>query len=96
MRYLTNVATLKFSPEKCTGCARCVEVCPHEVFMMDGKRAKIIDQDACMECGACARNCAYGALTVNSGVGCASALINGMITGSSPTCGCAEDDVSCC
>jgi ferredoxin len=47
-----------------------------------------MDKDLCMECGACALNCEYGAITVNSGVGCAAALINSMVTGGPPTCGC--------
>ncbi len=32
-----------------------------------------------MECGACARNCPAGAVTVKSGVGSAAAIINGML-----------------
>ena len=88
MIYLKDVTTLKLISEACVGCGRCVEVCPHEVFEMRDRKAVIIEKDACMECGACAKNCAYGALTVNAGVGCAAALINGMVTGSEPSCGC--------
>ncbi len=51
-------------------------------------RAVVTDKDLCMECGACALNCEFGAIAVNTGVGCAAALINGMITGGAPTCGC--------
>jgi NAD-dependent dihydropyrimidine dehydrogenase PreA subunit len=90
MKYLADVVTLKYAEEKCTGCGRCVEVCPQGVFEMHDKRAAITDRDLCMECGACARNCDFGAIAVNSGVGCASAIINGMITGGEPTCGCSE------
>ncbi len=88
MRYLANVATLKLDKEKCTGCARCVEVCPRQVIAMGDKKAHIVDRDACIECGACQRNCAFGALTVVSGVGCAQALFNAMITGGEPVCDC--------
>jgi hypothetical protein len=52
-----------------------------------------------MECGACARNCDFGAITVNAGVGCAAAIINSMITGGEATCGCsgaAGGSASCC
>lgn len=91
MKYLSNVASLTFFPEKCTGCGRCAEVCPHRVFMLREKRAFITDRDKCMECGACASNCAFGALAVDKGVGCAAALINSMITGGEPTCGCSSD-----
>jgi hypothetical protein len=49
-----------------------------------------------MECGACALNCEFGAIAVNTGVGCAAALINGMITGGPPTCGCDNTPGSVC
>ena len=75
-RYLRNVATLKLEQDACTGCGRCVEVCPHQVFGLPGKRACIVDFDACMECGACARNCSAAAITVDAGVGCATGIIN--------------------
>ncbi|HSV96123.1 MAG TPA: mercury methylation ferredoxin HgcB [Spirochaetota bacterium] len=88
MKYLKNVASLVYEAEKCTGCGRCVEVCPHGVFVMRDKRAGITDADFCMECGACDRNCRFGAIKVNSGVGCAAAIIGGMLTGGEPVCGC--------
>lgn len=75
-RYLRNVATLELNPEACIGCHRCVEVCPHQVFTLEQKRAHIVDLDACMECGACAMNCPSAAIRVDAGVGCASGLIN--------------------
>ena len=31
----------------------CLEVCPHMVFRMAGKRAEMVDRDRGMECGAC-------------------------------------------
>lgn len=96
MKYLRNVSTLRYYPDRCTGCERCVEVCPHGVFEMHRRKARITDKDACMECGACARNCAFGAITVDAGVGCASAVINGMITGGAPSCDCSSDAGTCC
>jgi len=74
-RYLEGVATLELDRALCVGCGRCLEVCPHQVFEMDGKRAKVVDKDACMECGACALNCPVAALSVDAGVGCASGMI---------------------
>lgn len=88
MKYLAGVSSLEYFADKCAGCGRCVEVCPRAVFVMLGKKAAVVDRDACMECGACQRNCAYGAIKVDAGVGCASAIINGMITGGGATCGC--------
>jgi NAD-dependent dihydropyrimidine dehydrogenase PreA subunit len=96
MKYLANVTTLNYVPEKCSGCGRCVEVCPRGVFEMQDKRAAITDKDLCMECGACALNCEFGALSVNSGVGCAAAIINSMITGGPPSCDCSDGASSCC
>ena len=98
LRYLTGVTTLEYDETKCNGCRMCIEVCPHEVFRMVDKRAKIVDLNACMECGACALNCEPGALTVDSGVGCATAIIMGAIKGTEPTCGCEDDggNGACC
>ena len=75
-RYLAGVVTLELSEGACIGCGRCVEVCPHQVFEIEGKRAKLADRDACMECGACALNCPVAAISVDAGVGCATGLIN--------------------
>jgi len=101
MKYLIGVATLSYDESACTGCGRCTEVCPHRVFERQGGKVRIADLDGCMECGACARNCAEGAISVDSGVGCAAAIINGMITGGEPACGCdstgsGESDSSTC
>ena len=94
-RYLKNVATLNLACEKCIGCGRCAEVCPHRVFSINERKAQIVDKDPCMECGACAKNCPTNALTVKSGVGCAQAVIIGWFTGSEPSCGCSSDE-GCC
>lgn len=93
-RYLKNVTTLSFSAEKCVGCEKCTQVCPHGVFKMDGKKAVIAEKDVCMECGACTLNCPVGAIEVNAGVGCATAIIMSWFTGKEPTCGCSDD--GCC
>jgi len=96
MRYIEHVVTLSFDPDRCTGCARCVEVCPHAVFAYVDKRAVLVDRGACMECGACARNCEPGAIEVRSGVGCAAGVIAGMLRGGPPTCDCGGGDAACC
>ena len=79
--YLQNVATLKLNRDACIGCGSCVEVCPHRVFVMDGKKALLKHLDACMECGACALNCPTSAIAVESGVGCASGMLNEWLSG---------------
>jgi len=87
-KYLSNVASLEYFSDKCTGCGLCTIVCPHGVFVLDAGLARITDRDRCMECGACAKNCAFGAIVVKAGVGCASAIIKGWLTGTEPSCGC--------
>jgi NAD-dependent dihydropyrimidine dehydrogenase PreA subunit len=88
LSYLKNGETLFLDQGKCNGCMECIEVCPHAVYEMSGGKSRIADRGACMECGACARNCAPGAIRVKAGVGCAAAIIGGMLRGTSPTCGC--------
>jgi NAD-dependent dihydropyrimidine dehydrogenase PreA subunit len=90
LHYLQNVVTLQLDQELCTGCRRCLEVCPHGVFTLKDKRAHIIDLDACIECGACAKNCAWNAITVQAGVGCAAALLHSKWSKTPVTCGCSE------
>lgn len=94
-RYLPGVVSLQLDQTKCKGCRLCTEVCPHGVFEVVNRRSSIVDRDACMECGACASNCESGAITVNSGVGCATAIIYGALTGQEPTCGGDTAQVSC-
>jgi NAD-dependent dihydropyrimidine dehydrogenase PreA subunit len=89
LRYLEDAVTLEFDADKCTGCRVCTFVCPHGVFAMGAdKRAYVADLGACMECGACALNCSWGAISVKPGVGCAEAIIHSWIYGGEPTCGC--------
>ncbi len=96
MRYLEEVVTLRLDGSLCNGCAMCVAVCPHAVFRMEDKRAVLVDRGACMECGACARNCAMGAIRVRAGVGCAAGVLAGLAAGTEPTCGCGDDSASAC
>ena len=95
MRYLHNVASLRIDAAKCIGCDICMSVCPHNVIELRARKAVIRDLDACMECGACKENCPVGAVEVQQGVGCAHAILRGMITGSEPRCGCGNDSAAC-
>lgn len=96
--YYTSAIHLELDTAKCSGCGKCVEVCPHNVFQLTTitpecgthpvRRAAIVGRERCMECGACAMNCTTGAIKASRGVGCATAIINGMIRGTEPTCDC--------
>ena len=81
--------TLRFDRELCTDCGMCLQVCPHGVFAQNNGEVGLANRSACMECGACQINCAFDALTVDSGVGCASALMYQAVTKKKqPACGC--------
>ncbi|MBR0596683.1 mercury methylation ferredoxin HgcB [Sinanaerobacter chloroacetimidivorans] len=96
MRYLKNVVTLKLESERCIGCGMCTDVCPHGIFSIEKGKAKVNNRDYCMECGACEKNCPAAAITVKTGVGCAAAVINGLLRGTEPSCDCSENSNSCC
>ncbi len=109
LSYLKNVVTLELQSEKCVGCGMCLSVCPHAVFGLMNGGVEIKDRDACMECGACARNCPMGAVSVQSGVGCATAVINSALgrkacctidsrdqEGAAAGCGPTDRDAGCC
>ena len=86
--YQTN--TLEYDPSLCIGCGVCVDVCPHAAFEMKDRLAYLIHAPDCMECGACQLNCPTDAIRVESGVGCASAMIRAALTGNKDaecTCG---------
>lgn len=87
MKYLTRDLSLHLDLSLCIGCGMCAIVCPHGVFAIENRKARLRDRAACMECGACATNCPADALEVNSGVGCAEAIINGLLTGKETCCG---------
>jgi len=97
-RYLKNVTTLILKADKCTGCGRCIQVCPHKVFDLKNGKSEIIDKDGCMECGACAKNCLFNAIEVKPGVGCAYAIIMGWLRRTEPSCDCSGSTSSggCC
>lgn len=92
----TNINTLQYDPELCINCGMCSVVCPHAVFAPDDRVAWLVCPEACMECGACQLNCPTGAIIMDSGVGCAAAMIRAALTGKEePTCG-PEPEAGCC
>ena len=93
MRYLKNVATFNVNSEICIGCGLCTQVCPHQILAIVDKKVQLTDIDLCMECGACQNNCPADAISVGKGVGCAQAIINGVLRGTEPNCDCSG---TCC
>jgi NAD-dependent dihydropyrimidine dehydrogenase PreA subunit len=91
--YVSN--TLQYDSERCINCGLCSVVCPHGVFASGDAMAELVRREACMECGACQLNCPVEAIMVESGVGCATAMIRAALTGKKePVCGSASSP--CC
>ena len=83
-----SVNTVKLDAARCTGCGVCLNVCPHGVFAKQNGRIRLVAPEACMECGACQVNCSFGAIQVESGVGCAASMIRAALSGQKEaTCG---------
>ncbi len=76
--YLNPIHTTNFLPEikveNCTGCGKCVQVCPVEAMTLvtanDPHRPKRtvarLNADICLGCGVCVRNCSKDALSLKS------------------------------
>lgn len=91
--------SLKYYPERCINCKRCTQVCPHAVFTEGKDHVDLAHPSSCMECGACALNCPVQAIEVQSGVGCAWAMISAAIRGKdmdSGECSCGGSESTCC
>lgn len=89
--YIKN--TLQYYEDRCINCGMCTTVCPHGVFASGEKRVVLKNTVACMECGACQLNCPANAITVDSGVGCAAAMIMAALKGKKleeASCGCSS------
>ena len=80
---------INFIDSQCTGCGICSSVCPQGVISIVNKKAVLTDYKSCMECGACQLNCVTRAIEVESGVGCAAAMIYAALRGQDEaTCEC--------
>jgi|WetSurMetagenome_2_1015567.scaffolds.fasta_scaffold841238_2 ferredoxin len=80
MAVVAPINTLQYEPQLCINCEMCIQVCPHGVFAPGHKQVVLARWSACMECGACQNNCPTGAIRVDSGTGCASAMIRGALS----------------
>ncbi|MBP9148669.1 MAG: 4Fe-4S binding protein [Rhodoferax sp.] len=54
--------------ERCSGCGRCISVCPYQLFLFETrqwkKRAVLQDPDRCTGCQLCVAKCPVDALTL--------------------------------
>jgi ferredoxin len=76
--FLNPVHTTNFVPEvieeKCTGCGKCVTLCPVEAMTLvtasdprkPGKKKAKLDMGQCLGCGVCVKGCNVGALKLKS------------------------------
>jgi NADP-reducing hydrogenase subunit HndC len=60
----------EISSDKCSGCTRCVKVCPVDAISGKPKEAHVIDQSLCIKCGACMEECPekYSAIAKSTGI----------------------------
>jgi ferredoxin len=57
-----QVPYVRFHPERCTGCAACLKVCPTKAIRIrEGSSIAFVDR--CVGCGACIRACSAGAIS---------------------------------
>ena len=56
-RVCKNLITFFIEPEKCVGCLLCLKNCPVNAISGERKKLHVIDQAACIKCGACFNVC---------------------------------------
>ena len=49
-------------PDKCKGCTKCARACPAGAISGQVRQPHKIDTKACIKCGLCMQNCAFGAV----------------------------------
>jgi len=49
--------------EKCTGCRKCIEVCPPRAIELRDRLARV-EEEFCEECGFCAAECPAEAILI--------------------------------
>ncbi len=54
--------------EKCTGCGRCLKLCPVNAITGEKDKLHQINSDLCEKCGVCLDSCRFEAIDVKSGV----------------------------
>lgn len=60
---------VEFNYDKCNACSICVEACPADSILFDGKRPRLKPRETneCMACGGCVAICPEGAVRLRKG-----------------------------
>lgn len=56
-RVCRELVTYSIDGQKCTGCSRCLVVCPVGAISGTKKKAHVIDRAKCLSCGSCLATC---------------------------------------
>jgi electron transport protein HydN len=67
-----DMQNYKFSLTVCRQCEddpECLSACPNEAIRLDERGVVVIFEDECLQCGACALACPYGAIYFNENTG---------------------------
>jgi NADH-quinone oxidoreductase subunit F len=59
----TDLVEYRIIDDLCTGCQRCIPVCPTEAITGSKKEPHELDSDKCVKCRACYQICPFGAIT---------------------------------
>jgi NADH:ubiquinone oxidoreductase subunit F (NADH-binding)/NAD-dependent dihydropyrimidine dehydrogenase PreA subunit len=54
----------KIIEERCTGCGRCLKVCPNDAISGEKKKTHLINEGKCVKCGECLTVCKFEAVEV--------------------------------
>jgi len=59
-----SLITYTILADKCIGCTACAKKCPTNAISGERRAVHVIDQAACIKCGACYDTCKFGAIEV--------------------------------
>jgi NAD-dependent dihydropyrimidine dehydrogenase PreA subunit len=54
----------EIDPEKCTGCGLCRAKCPAKAVAGEKKKPHTIDQELCIKCMECYKNCKFDSIKI--------------------------------
>ncbi len=63
-RFCKHLISFSINPEKCTGCAACVKVCPVEAITGERKKVHQLDGEKCIKCRGCYEACKFEAVSI--------------------------------